>query len=1474
MAILPISQAGAKDQLTLGQPSVSNAASEILVKGLSSPLLKLPIVSHWAGDSLSSLSLTLNLNLLGQEVNSAAIRFVFDGAIVQSKIGAGVQSKYGLPKISMSGFKVGVESLEVTSNLTTTPLIYALPQKPIDFALNDSFTSVSSKNLSFHYGAILAPNTGLGDTSLFGAPTIKEAGLSAAPLSINPTKQSSQPLVFSPTSSRYIISFNLSAERDNSFSGRFNFGGAAPIVNAGNINNGLFGNAGVKEGSPPLRPVSIRSNVTISAPVIYGKDPRDLQKNYGLINLDLLYGVNPSNAVNIPFNFWKDNQVSTGGFQSSAFGVASLANEREYLSPYAWQSSKFGLIEIVNTVTVVKPTAFIDGVFGKPTAINTAEQIKLIGINSLSIGGHLTYNLKQFAPLQGKDQSSYGTPYMQGGVRWVKPIAIEPPTINRPVVTNTTANQYAYPTGIARTASVPAPIVSPHMIYAGGIYSTALGSVKVIPTPVLRHKGVNHMVGGTPTVWYHTRAIGAKGFESYETGYPKVFDPTQFVQPSLFNRTAIFGDTYTKNVLTFVKSAGAIDSAAVSQWAVLENKDRSYIARGFLSQAFGSQSIKNKSPSIFFNGLPAPAFPDHAIGYRIRRIAPTGFDYLKLGNPNVIKTPELKPNGLAATGFGLQWVSNYTRQIQNNSKDHSSAGVPVVWFRFRYVTPVSWQSSRFSLAATLTHGVREVIGRGFIQQGYGNAWVSRGIRLVQPSSIYKEYPSSHFVGRHQQISPLGFIATKFGTRIIPDAQALYPLGFAGVFGIANIDLSIRHLKPKGYSTAGSQEALRWGWHTVYNKTQYIFQEFDGNNGLVPPKWSDWTAVENRNKTIGAIGTLMQRFGYATIATNARLLEPLGLVATKFSKPLIAYSIRRLPLQGIEAPAMSDWFVIHNAARVIKPKGEVQTTFGDADVFNNRRYYRSVGRIESFESGTPMIAYRIRNLEIEKRYSIAPPIIRLPTIDLHTRYIGFQGYETAKYGLASLSIHFRIITPRWDHKEKLGYPALKNVTPELLTRGHDSQEYGDTNIRTQWRNVDAQGDNTALIGLHKISDTKQYISVRGFIDSLASQKHTVTQGESAPYSLQYIYLNDENNSNSNEGKGIRSPGMGVPAFNQNVIYPRSSGASSRFGTQFIWGNNLVIESGIAIDNVSNELSVRNKNNIISLTGRGIENKIELGKPRLSPHTIYAVKEAPAQAKQNHPTPKLHYVGETDQHAAGEVFGKAFIESTIRSIKPYWLQPSSNNSIGRPSLDLHLKVVRPNGFRLGRFGVPSIPFTRQDIVVRAGIYASAFGSTSVKRPPYIGPQYIDMQSIYNTVFGSTYADNYVRTLSAKGVDSLAIGMSKQNDSPFMWQGLRVGEYIPLVIGAGETSRYGDTIIGLRVREIAAEGFNAFISEYTLSAFDQRMNVSNADKKLPATIIIKPNAIKPMSVAGNQDIKLGQHFIRPDGNSDQFRKGGHHA
>ena len=73
---------------------------------------------------------------------------------------------------------------------------------------------------------------------------------------------------------------------------------------------------------------------------------------------------------------------------------------------------------------------------------------------------------------------------------------------------------------------------------------------------------------------------------------------------------------------------------------------------------------------------------------------------------------------------------------------------------------------------------------------------------------------------------------------------------------------------------------------------------------------------------------------------------------------------------------------------------------------------------------------------------------------------------------------------------------------------------------------------------------------------------------------------------------------------------------------------------------------------------------------------------------------------------------------------------------------------------------------------------------------------------------------------------------------------------------------------MREVALQGFVAFLSEYELEAFDKRMRVTRRKQPRPAHTVA-PVGILATDFAAS-DVIPGVHFIRPDGNADQYRKG----
>lgn len=1217
-------------------------------------------------------------------------------------------------------------------------------------------------------------------------------------------------------------------------------------------------------------------------------------------------GLTTSIETKIDFSFasgmppGESQLVFAGGFDSIEYGLPVLDNHLKIAQPVAIQSaavigapklllmrayvstvgisqSAYGLTSVMNLHTFITARS-LEGTFaaGVASIVNRNRHIyPPSAVLSYQFGISYTYNLKQFVALYGNGflSSRIGRPYLIGGRKWLYATGLDASKFGDTDLLNTTANKYARPQGISQSV-VPAATVSPRMLYPTGISSLVMSKVHDVRTPLLLPDGIDSNTAvGIQTVWFHTRPISLTGIQSYSSGFSRVADPTQFVQAQSLITSAIFGDTATRN-LSFKVFAPSVYDGSFSDYSTLTNTNRYYSAKGFLSQAIGTAEVVNKTPSIFVRPTISPyGVATPRISNWIGILAPIGIDSQLIGSVTVIKTPELFPQGHtdSVVSKPIVWYKN--REVKPSGPNTSLYGKPQLWFRYRYATPVAWRSSVFA-SPTLTHGVRELIIRGFRQDVLGTSWVSQGTRRLEPVSIHRVSSTNHMVGYSRSINAHGFIATEFGSRITPIPQSLYPSGFAEQWGLPLFDLQTKYVYLQGFISVGQQPADRWGVITAYNLTQYVQQDYDGSSGLAPPKWSDWQSVENRNKSIGAVGFLSQKFGYAKIDNNAAQLSPLGVEppqSDRFNLNMIAHAIRPIPIEGIESLVMGSWGVVYNGARVITPVGRIHTSAGEHSLVNTRRYYRDWGRIDSLEMGLPAIGYRIRTIDIEPRYSIAPPQIDLPTVFLYTRYATFRGYETAAYGLPSLIERFNIIATRWSHQERTGYPDVKNNTPELGVYGHDSSEFGVAATRTQWRDVMAQGANATLFGLAHIADTKRTITVRGWLDSTTSQLPKVIKMGTNPYMPQNIWLHNE--SGSGGSSGIASGAVGRPWLNQNVLYHRSEKPSQEFGTAFVWGNNLYVSVGIAIDNVGRNHSIENKIKTIGVPSLPFSESF--GKPRMSPYTIWARTDTPAQAQTNHSTgsPVFH---EVDYYTflGKPQTSRAYVESTIRYIEPQGFDHPTRYYVGQDVfVALKRRYIQPRSFRWSAFGLPEIPFTLKTIKLNSGINNAAYGYPATTRPPYIGPQSIYTGGVNSFRSGNTTTDLFIRHLKVSGRDSLSMGRSESWDTPYMWQTLRVGERVPLVIGGGDMSVFGTTYIGLRVRDVTLNGFDSFRSEYELSRFSERMKVTGETTNYVPNQSIEVDGIHHSSIGKNK-VNLAQHYIRPDGNSDQFRKGGYYA
>jgi hypothetical protein len=217
-----------------------------------------------------------------------------------------------------------------------------------------------------------------------------------------------------------------------------------------------------------------------------------------------------------------------------------------------------------------------------------------------------------------------------------------------------------------------------------------------------------------------------------------------------------------------------------------------------------------------------------------------------------------------------------------------------------------------------------------------------------------------------------------------------------------------------------------------------------------------------------------------------------------------------------------------------------------------------------------------------------------------------------------------------------------------------------------------------------------------------------------------------------------------------------------------------------------------------------------------------------------------------------------------------------------VDLTRRVIAPDGIRSFRAGWHEIPGERQlDVFYPPDTMAA--GEPAFSRPPYLGPQTLPPAGIAAPGFGAaTEIQLFHRELPAHGFDSMAPGASGP-DTPYLWQRLRVGPRMPTIPQGVDTALFGTAWASFYVREVLPEGSDFFLSDYDFEAFDARMRVwrvseansspdPDPDSPLPPLPLLRH--VHPAGTdearAGVCDARLHTHYVHPDGNADQYRKG----
>ncbi|WP_431106605.1 hypothetical protein [Variovorax paradoxus] len=997
--------------------------------------------------------------------------------------------------------------------------------------------------------------------------------------------------------------------------------------------------------------------------------------------------------------------------------------------------------------------------------------------------------------------------------------------------------------------------------------------------------------------WDQQRAyVTPPGFLSEAMGEP-VITQQQFVRPAGFSQL-VFGDTYAIFPYQYAPPRWTINASWVGKAActpavgvrdglwTLPSEDKYVPLTGWDSNSFGAATLQSYLTFVAPGGIASLSIGAHQVrnaaaalrpagvastltfgatlvAFGQRKVTPPGFDHSAFGaSAVVLKNRRLFPGGFVAGSAGDPTIINRNRYVAAGNIVAPAWGAnPTIWLYTRYLLPNGLVATGFSSTNRISHDRQYAqLNAGIPTPGFGTAWISQGTRMVAPAGAFFDAVARPNVGGTRFLSPPGWDSSAFGTRIIPVSQTVAPQGFREVWGATTVKNYLSFVLPPGFET-NVQEQYRWGRAQAYNLRQIVLQQYDPNDGLNPPAWSQWTAIENRNKTVATFSTAPPRPGEPLVFNNARVIAPAGMTPPGYPgtmpSGLVAYGVRQLPMDGIEPPPVLRWTAVYNAARVIAPVGEDAKAFGLAATENTRRYYQRIGDIDSVVYGVPFIDFAIRTLALEPRYAIQPPDVPLPEVKLYTRYVDPKGDDMARVGLVALSIHFNIVAPKWAHRDIFGEPRVLNVTPEMRGYGWNAEEFGDAFVRLQFRPVAPDGNSMQLFGQAKIADRKQSIAVPGNNFMRIGDKLVVTRTGAPPYSPQWIIQ---------DGEPVDSlSAFGKPGLNQYVLYPFGIDAL-KVGDATVRSNGIMVDAGIKVDGYGVP-TVGLKRRVLTVQEWPGAEVFEPSPARITPHTIWAVVEAPAQAIRNHGATNLHYVGQTVEYGPGARFGRHSVRTYRGVLAPFSL--GNTAQLGTASVQLHRRYLEPAGMQAYRMGWVIVGDGTQFVKQFGGADMQVFGQTAVARGPYLGPQTVKPAGLAPPDFGVTWISLLHRSFPLIGFNALRMGSSR-GEPPYQWQSLHVGPLMSTIPSGFNAQRFGSAWISLRIRGLEPQGFDGMLLEYDPEHFADRMRVRNA--YLPPGPAPRMLALVGVDLAavGVPNAKPAVHFIRPDGNADQYRKG----
>lgn len=955
-----------------------------------------------------------------------------------------------------------------------------------------------------------------------------------------------------------------------------------------------------------------------------------------------------------------------------------------------------------------------------------------------------------------------------------------------------------------------------------------------------------------------------QGFEATEWGITWVSDAVRSISGSLNDVAAfgvpslrdtrlqvssvleagVFGDIRVVNRNRTISAKSVEFTERVSDWASVRLTNRWLTLSGFETFAMGKPNVQLWIRTIQAQSVgKTDVFAIGMVADRVRTLHAGAFVATEFGVSTWQREPILPPKGFSATEWGQPEIHNRNHYVRTGNFEFTQMGGASVdyfsrWLKTEGIDATQWGN------AWVSHDRRVLSMSGWDKAAVGNTWVSFGVRTIEPTGFLAQDFRQPEIGGTQTIAPESWDSAAWGNRIVPERLLLDSVqGFdTAIWGKTRIFNRLQVVAPNGFEWTD-----KFGHTTIWLKRQYIQQIHDAFGGLAPPVWNGWTSVVNRNQTVSAFGIVPPRVAEPTIHNAARVVSLEGVEMLDFGRLMTAFRVRTYRLDGIEPVRISDWHSVHNAARVLSPFAIAPDGLMQPEIRNTRRAYRWITAGDTAEFGTAMIADAVRTLAPYQ--GIAPEYLPLPTVFNSQQYVQAKGFDAFKLGVADAAIHWNIIAPKTHFQAAFGWVDVRNVTPELHFTGKDMAAFGQPEIGLWTRYIrQPESLNDSVVGTPVIADRRKTLLPAGWLSLRFGQANvwhltTPVNYSRVIYPESIFRLLDE---------------FGVPDLHKNTLEV-SGIVSMKFGKPSAWSNGVHVDFGIGTDGVG-EPSLTLRRRVVDLHNKGIFGQQGLGKPVVSPITIWCRSDAPSQAQNNHKG-AWHAIDASIWEKLGT---PKLTQRGKQSIQAYGIDTAR---VGVASVQNWKRYVSLHGWHNGRIGWAIVGDGTQTIEAFNGADTAVMGSHQIGFVPSIHRR-VSVYGIDGLEVGKAWAALWRQNVFVQGMASMAFGSSRESSNAFMPQTLAVYFPKPVQPKSWNSAVFGQTQIGLLTRTVSLEGWDNLLLEYDLMNFKARMRVGRGGKTIVARTI-GAHGFNGLDM-GIADVSHKVRYIRPDGFMDNFRKG----